>query len=202
MGRKRVVDPETVNELRTLFPVGSTAYTTVVKVSRSGLTRTIRVFAMTKDRTTGLPTARDVSGMVAEVLGWPLDTYDWGVKVDGCGMNMAFHLVYCLSRVLYPGGHTCTGSRDTKVTGRSVRYRCPSNDHSNDWGRLSREWQDEHGPDPRYDSSTELSAEERQEAVEAYCHARGEWIASQEPRLWSKRRKHSDGGYAINKRTL
>jgi hypothetical protein len=39
--------------------------------------------------------------MVARAIGWKFDQVHGGVKVDGAGMDMGFHLVYTLSQVLY-----------------------------------------------------------------------------------------------------
>lgn len=41
------------------------------------------------------------------------------VGVTGVGMDMGFHVVYTLARMLYPNGFSCVGKD------------CPSNDHSN-----------------------------------------------------------------------
>lgn len=40
----------------------------------------------------------------ADLLGWGWDRRRQGVRVSGCGMDMGFHLVYTLSRVLFPDG--------------------------------------------------------------------------------------------------
>ena len=61
----------------------------------------------------------DMSWAVARLLGWSFDRRNDGVKVNGCGMDMGFHLVYSLSYVLFPQGVGCIGAG------------CLSNDHSN-----------------------------------------------------------------------
>ena len=106
--------------LRRLFPVGSTARTILRHASDSGMTRWISVLG---------PDDRDVSRTVASVLGLRLGARHSGIKVEGCGMDMGFHLVYSLSRTLYPQGHPCTGHDRNGPRGAR---RCPSNDHSND----------------------------------------------------------------------
>ena len=55
----------------------------------------------------------------AKALGYTMDRDREGLRVSGCGMDMGFHVVYSLSRVLYPDGFECIGEG------------CPSNDHSN-----------------------------------------------------------------------
>jgi len=54
---------------------------------------------------------------ISKALDWPLN--DKGIRVGGCGMDMGFHLIYSLSRILYPNGFDCIGDN------------CPSNDHFN-----------------------------------------------------------------------
>jgi hypothetical protein len=87
---------ESLEYLRTWFPVGSTVTTTVKHVTDSGMGRTIAVLA--SDPTNGIS---NVSHHVARVLDWKYDNDRRGVYVQGCGMDMAFHLTYTLARVLY-----------------------------------------------------------------------------------------------------
>lgn len=108
-----------LDELRTIFPVGSTARTILRHVSASGMTRWISVVAPTAEEVT------DVTYMVARVLGEKIDRRHDGIKVGGCGMDMGFDLVYRMSRKLYPHGFECIG-RDSEA-----RVFCPANDHAN-----------------------------------------------------------------------
>ena len=66
-------------------------YTELLHVSKSGMIRSIKVY--TKDMT-------DITDMVAEI-----DDYTFhktgGLKVNGCGMDMGFSVVYNLSVKLY-----------------------------------------------------------------------------------------------------
>ncbi len=101
---------EAQEQLREEFPPGSTASTILRHVSRSGMSRSISVVNAKIE---------DVTWMVARALGERIDPKNGGIKVVGCGMDMGFHLVYGMSRTIYPNGHDCTGER------------CPSNDHSN-----------------------------------------------------------------------
>jgi predicted HAD superfamily phosphohydrolase len=91
---------EAVDLLRGLFDAApkKTAYTVTRKVSSSGMTRRISVFVVDSDGD-----LRDISYYVGAVLGWSI-TDVMGhrtVRVDGCGMDMGFHLVYSLSYALY-----------------------------------------------------------------------------------------------------
>jgi predicted HAD superfamily phosphohydrolase len=91
-----------VERLRELFDElpKKVAYTVTRKVSASGMTRRISVFVVDSDGD-----LRDISYYVGAVLGWSI-TDVMGhrtVRVDGCGMDMGFHLVYSLSYALYRG---------------------------------------------------------------------------------------------------
>lgn len=102
------------SELRARLPSGSTVHCVLTHVSASGMSRSIKALMPTDD---GIA---DLSWSVARAVGMPFDDRHGGVKVGGCGMDMGFHLVYSLSRALYPDGHACDG-----------KGRCHSNDHTN-----------------------------------------------------------------------
>jgi hypothetical protein len=113
---------ETLEKLRELLPVGSTVYTSLVKVSRSGMNRKIKVFAMKDCQPLniswsvcqlGIGTLKDIMGSRA-------------VSVNGCGMDMGYHIVTCLSDTLYSEGFDCIGEN------------CPSNDHSNSYYMIGK----------------------------------------------------------------
>lgn len=72
------------------FPAGSTMTTLLRHVSSSGMSRSISI----------VHNDQDITWTVARFLGEPLDSHG-GIRVDGCGMDMGFHLVYSLSRKLY-----------------------------------------------------------------------------------------------------
>lgn len=63
------------------------------KVSRSGMTRHIDFYSKNH--------LHMLSGDIAKALDWRYS--DDGVVVGGCGMDMVFHTVYCLTHALY--GH-------------------------------------------------------------------------------------------------
>lgn len=68
----------------------------VESVSRSGMTRRMRVFY--------IDTARrliEVTGTVARAIDWSRN--DQGIKVDGCGMDMRFHLCDVIARTVGTG---------------------------------------------------------------------------------------------------
>lgn len=86
------------------------------------MTRDIDLLKMADDR----EGFRWLSYRAAAILGNTMG-HD-AVRVGGAGMDMGFHLVYTLSRTLYPDGFDCVGLyQDNRTDGP----RCPSNDHSN-----------------------------------------------------------------------
>lgn len=112
---------EAIATLRKHLKVGDTVHTVLRHVSRSGMQRSISVIITTPEG------PWDVTYLAARVLGYKVDQDRGGLKVRGAGMDMGFHVVYSLSRAMWPDGHRCTAR---KVRGWHV---CRSNDHSNDW---------------------------------------------------------------------
>ena len=84
-------------ELLQMIKPGDSIWCNVVSVSRSGMSRTIKLYIVEGAR------IRNISGYVATLTGnqW---VKDGGVKVNGCGMDMCFHLVYELGCALWPNG--------------------------------------------------------------------------------------------------
>lgn len=99
--------------LRDLCPPGTTVYTVLRHVSKSGMSRDIAVYVMAD----GEP--RWITWSVAQATGLGWNDAREAIRIGGAGMDMGFALVYDLSSVLYRDGFTCAGDR------------CPSNDHSN-----------------------------------------------------------------------
>lgn len=101
---------------------GQKVYTQVHRVSRSGMSRTISVHVIAHNHD-GETWIQNISAYVAKALGWAIDRKDLSIKVSGCGMDMGFHVVYCLGRTLFADGFQCAGA--------SRVHTCPSNEHSN-----------------------------------------------------------------------
>lgn len=78
---------------------GSTIYTLLRSVSSSGMTRHISLLVANGDEIT------DITYYAAGVLGESLYERNGSrsIRVNGCGMDMGFHLVYNLSSVLFKG---------------------------------------------------------------------------------------------------
>lgn len=73
----------------------------IKSVSSSGMSRRMTVHSHDG--------SGDLSYLVSEVLGW--SSNNKGIQVSGCGMDMTFHLAYCLTRALY------TKKEQAKLTG-------------------------------------------------------------------------------------
>jgi hypothetical protein len=111
---------EAIERLREWLPPGSTLYTILEHVSRSGMTRTIRtVIPYTLDD--GSIDHLHPNHAIATITDSTRDKKRAGVKVGGCGMDMGFHLVSTVGSILY-GGRRCdcgswydaTGTRRTQ----------------------------------------------------------------------------------------
>ena len=82
---------------------GDTVHTIVESVSRSGMSRTIRAVVM-KNGGDGQPYTLHPNHSISKLLGLPRAKRGDGVKIDGCGMDMGFQLVYLLGAALWPDG--------------------------------------------------------------------------------------------------
>ena len=96
-----------------LVKPGSTVYTILRHVSRSGMQRTIDMIVLTERG------PRSIAYQASVLTGSSLDRDRWGLRVRGTGMDMGFDLVYELSYQLFSEGFDCIGES------------CPSNDHKN-----------------------------------------------------------------------
>lgn len=111
--QKTIRKQEALQYLRLLLKPGDTVWTILRHVSKSGMSRRIDLCVMRDNE------PRLITRSVADVLGCRHDMDKQGLTVGGCGMDMGFHMVYNLSRSLWPTGFGCIG------TG------CPANDHVN-----------------------------------------------------------------------
>ena len=79
--------------LRKYISPGATIYTVIRKVSASGMSRCIDVYAIVDNKPVYL------SGYASNALGWKMSK-DSGIIVSGCGMDTGFHLVSSLCSAL------------------------------------------------------------------------------------------------------
>jgi hypothetical protein len=75
----------------------STVYTVLRKVAPSGMSRSISLKIVHYGKIV------DITYYASLVLGWPLVEVNGSraLRVGGCGMDMGFHTVYTLSRILF-----------------------------------------------------------------------------------------------------
>jgi len=76
---------------------GSTVYTVLRSVSSSGMSRTLSLKVASEGK------ILDLTYYAGIVLDWPIVEVNGSraLRVGGCGMDMGFHTVYTLSRVLF-----------------------------------------------------------------------------------------------------
>jgi len=78
---------------------GDTLYTNVKSVSRSGMSRQIAVYAIQDNK------PFFISYYIAELLNYKMNNNNGAIKISGCGMDMAFAIVYELSKKLFNDGY-------------------------------------------------------------------------------------------------
>ena len=78
---------------------GDTVYSILRKVSSSGMTRHYSLVVARNGK------IDDITYYAAKAIGWTLleSTGHRAIKVQGCGMDMSFHLISTLSAVLFKG---------------------------------------------------------------------------------------------------
>lgn len=125
---------EAIVDLRTYIKPGDTVYTILENVSRSGMSRTIRV-CVPLVGSNGKADFLHPNHSVALAIGARRAKKGDGIVMGGCGMDMGFALVYELSHALYPE-YPCSG-----------KGLCPSNYHTNHHDRIRCEGTIVHNPD-------------------------------------------------------
>lgn len=96
---------ESLARLRECFPEGSTVYTVLRHVSRSGMMRHIGVIALNTGEAGEEITVLHLDYDAARVLGYAQDRSNDGLKVGGAGMDMGFRVAYGLASALYGDGY-------------------------------------------------------------------------------------------------
>ena len=98
---------EAREQLLAMLKPGSTVWTVVKHVARSGMSRHISCYVIQG------ADIRWIDGYVAKVTGYPVDREREALRVGGCGMDRGFEVVYDLGYRLWPKGDGAT------VTGRN-----------------------------------------------------------------------------------
>ena len=113
-----------IKDLKRLMGRNHEIRTIVRHVSQSGMTRRISCYIVSKGE------IHCIDYLVSRIIGWKQHK-DGGVVVSGCGMDMGFHLIYTLSRVMYPKGFAVQG----------VGRNGDSSGHDKDGGyKLTQRW--------------------------------------------------------------
>jgi len=102
----------TKEELSTYMDeTGRHVYYIVRHVSRSGMSRSISFFVVSEG------SIRSIDYHIKEHLSYKFDRNNGGFKVEGCGMDMGFAVIYDLGRYLWPNGdnRTITGRNGDKT---------------------------------------------------------------------------------------
>lgn len=92
---------EAIELLRSQLPEGTTVYTIVRKVSSSGMSRNISAFIVADGGIWDITYLLIRAGLFPRARGKNAE----GVSVQGCGMNMGFHLVYSVAQVIHNDGY-------------------------------------------------------------------------------------------------
>ncbi len=125
MNKKQAVQKEAVDTLKQWGVVdGTTVYAKVNSVSKSGMSRNISLYIISKnsgeyaDRF-GTHEMKDISYHAARALEWGYnDGYNGGIRVTGCGMDMLFATISALSHAM---GYGSLAQSHDDTTG--LRYR-------------------------------------------------------------------------------
>lgn len=122
---------EALKMLRKLCPPGTTIYTVLRHVSRSGMQRRIDLYVIRKNQPVWL------SGYAGVVLEMRLGKHGDGLVTDGCGMDMGFDLVHNLSYALH--GYENKGPDAHKAVCLGVPFE-PSRTQYRAGYSLNHEW--------------------------------------------------------------
>lgn len=117
---------EAAAQLRDWVKPGDTIYTVLRHVSASGMSRNIDFYKFVTVDKSGRIDKLNLTYNIGLLGIGRLEQYNAGLFLGGGGMDMGFHAVYSLSRILYRDAFTCIGKK------------CPSNDHTNGMRRPTR----------------------------------------------------------------
>lgn len=121
MTKHKAAEIEAMKEsLRAILPPGSTVYTVLRHVSRSGMLRAIDVYAI--KCVDGVIEKYWLTPKVAAVCGYSINKRHDALTVNGCGMDMGFDVVYNLSYALY-GRVTDPALETTRDGGYSLKHQ-------------------------------------------------------------------------------
>lgn len=99
---QRLYVEQVKKSLKKFIKPGTTIYTNVNRVSSSGMSRNISLYAIIPAKKGEPARLANITYSVSVVTGFSMK--EGGIQVSGCGMDMCFHLVYGLGRSLWPKG--------------------------------------------------------------------------------------------------
>lgn len=100
MNKKQKEIQEFKNEMKSYLQKGTTLHAIIRQVSNSGMSRNISFKLINNNNE-----VYDLSYQIAKVLEYPFNDKYHAVKVKGCGMDMAFHVTYNISNMLFNDGY-------------------------------------------------------------------------------------------------
>tara|TARA_B100000795_G_C22363943_1_gene273531 strand:- start:5 stop:328 length:324 start_codon:yes stop_codon:yes gene_type:complete len=100
MNKKQIEKQESIEDLKSYLQKGMTLQAIIRQVSNSGMSRNIS-FKLINSRNEII----DLSYQIAKALEYPFNDKYHAVKVKGCGMDMAFHVTYNISHMLFNDGY-------------------------------------------------------------------------------------------------
>jgi len=103
-------------ELRQDLKPGDVIHTLIRGVAASGMSRHIDVYRFVVED--GRIRKYWLSPRVAAICGFTFDEKKECIRISGCGMDMGHHIVYSLSRRLFPDGFGEIGTYPNGSTGR------------------------------------------------------------------------------------
>ena len=125
------ITKENIKELKKLIGRKHKVYTKIDHVSQSGMTRHISCYVVHKGE------LHNVTYLVGAITDYRPSKKTYGLVVSGCGMDMGFHLIYTLSRIMYPKGFK--SSLRNGVNGMNPKAK--GYEWDNDGGyRINHEW--------------------------------------------------------------
>lgn len=89
---KKALQQQAVEDLRLWLPFGAEVYTLVKSVSKTGMSRQISLYVVQEG------SIKEIDYFVARALNRRRDK---GIRINGCGMDMGYALVYELGRALF-----------------------------------------------------------------------------------------------------
>ena len=112
---------EAIEKLKEEIKPGDTLYTQLKHVTKSGMTRFIKVRKIEDNY------PYDYTYLVAKALDWKYSDKHYAVKVGGAGMDMGFHLIYSLGQVMWPEGtpepHSNRNGEPDTCGGYAINHR-------------------------------------------------------------------------------